>query len=143
LFVLRKLNDTFGKCGQPRVGWQIDPFGHSREMASIFARMGFDGLLFGRLDYQDKLNRLQTKTAEMVWKGSASLGKILALFSSLLCEYKELKVRKFGTHLRQNRYKSLPLQGSGKAPWSQSGCCGEDISSASGNLTLIFKTSSQ
>ena len=56
-------------------------------MASIFARMGFDGLLFGRLDYQDKLNRLQTKTAEMVWKGSANLGKVLALFTSLLSEY--------------------------------------------------------
>lgn len=82
------LNDTFGKCGQPRVGWQIDPFGHSREMASIFARMGFDGLLFGRLDYQDKLTRLQTKTAEMVWKGSANLGKALAFFISLLIEYK-------------------------------------------------------
>lgn len=82
------LNDTFGKCGRPRVGWQIDPFGHSREMASIFARMGFDGLLFGRLDYQDKLTRLQTKTAEMVWKGSANLGKALAFFISLLIEYK-------------------------------------------------------
>jgi lysosomal alpha-mannosidase len=44
-------------------------------MASIFARMGFDGLLFGRLDYQDKLNRFLTKTAEMVWQGSANLGK--------------------------------------------------------------------
>jgi len=82
------LNDTFGKCGQPRIGWQIDPFGHSREMASIFARMGFDGLLFGRLDYQDKRTRLQTKTAEMVWKGSANLGKALAFFISLLIEYK-------------------------------------------------------
>jgi lysosomal alpha-mannosidase len=82
------LNDTFGKCGRPRVGWQIDPFGHSREMASIFARMGFDGLLFGRLDYQDKLTRLQTKTAEMVWQGSANLGKAFAFFISLLSEYK-------------------------------------------------------
>jgi len=72
----RKLNDTFGKCGQPHIGWQIDPFGHSREMASIFARMGFDGLFFGRLDFQDKLARLQTKTGEMVWQGSANLGEV-------------------------------------------------------------------
>jgi len=69
------LNDTFGECGRPRVGWQIDPFGHSREMASMFAQMGFDGMFFGRLDYQDKDERLMTKNAEMIWHGSANLGK--------------------------------------------------------------------
>ncbi|KAG5675727.1 hypothetical protein PVAND_005607 [Polypedilum vanderplanki] len=72
-FGLRFLNDTFGECGRPRVGWQIDPFGHSREMASLFARMGFDGLFIGRLDYQDKTNRLETKTPEMIWKSSANI----------------------------------------------------------------------
>ena len=71
----RRLNDTFGKCGHPHIGWQIDPFGHSRGMAAIFAELGFDGLLFGRLDYQDKLNRLTKKTAEMIWEGSPNLGK--------------------------------------------------------------------
>lgn len=71
----RKLNDTFGKCGAPRVGWQIDPFGHSREMASIFAQLGFDGLLLGRIDYQDKAFRFSTKSAEMVWEASDNLGE--------------------------------------------------------------------
>lgn len=73
--ICRKLNDTFGKCGIPRVGWQIDPFGHSREMASIFSQLGFDGLLLGRIDYQDKDFRFRTKTAEVVWEGSHNLGE--------------------------------------------------------------------
>ena len=66
------------------MGWQIDPFGHSRGMASIFAELGFDGLLFGRLDYQDKVNRLVKKTAEMVWQGSPNLGKKLYIYAIAL-----------------------------------------------------------
>ena len=71
----RKLNDTFGTCGRPHVGWQIDPFGHSREMASVLSRMGYDGLFFARLDYQDRSNRLRSNTTEMIWQGSPNLGK--------------------------------------------------------------------
>ncbi|KAJ1527978.1 hypothetical protein ONE63_007908 [Megalurothrips usitatus] len=81
---LRKLNETFGNCARPRVGWQIDPFGHSREQASLFAQMGYDGLFFGRLDYQDKLHRLGAKNGEMIWKGSANLGKQSELFTGVL-----------------------------------------------------------
>lgn len=72
---LKFLNDTFGECARPKIGWQIDPFGHSREQASLFAKMGYDGLFFARLDYQDKAKRLNDKTMEMVWKASANLGK--------------------------------------------------------------------
>lgn len=72
----RRLNDTFGECARPRIGWQIDPFGHSREQASLFAQMGFDGMLFGRIDYQDKSKRLNEQSMEFVWKSSPSLGEM-------------------------------------------------------------------
>ncbi|XP_050677928.1 lysosomal alpha-mannosidase-like [Leptidea sinapis] len=81
---LRKLNDTFGVCGVPRVGWQIDPFGHSREFASLLAAMGYDGLFLGRIDYQDKALRLKHSTMEMVWRGDDDLGKSSDLFTGVL-----------------------------------------------------------
>ena len=37
--------------------------------------MGFDGLFFGRADYQDQIHRGEEKRLEMVWKASANLGK--------------------------------------------------------------------
>ena len=45
------LNATFGMT--PRIGWQIDPFGHSATQASLMSgALGFDALYFGRADYQ-------------------------------------------------------------------------------------------
>lgn len=41
---LRFLNETFGTCGRPRVAWHIDPFGHAREHASMFAQVTFRAL---------------------------------------------------------------------------------------------------
>ena len=70
---LRFLEDTLGACARPRVGWQIDTFGHSREQASISAQLGFDSLFFMRLDYRDRQKRLNDKTADLLWKGSQSL----------------------------------------------------------------------
>ncbi|XP_013402708.1 lysosomal alpha-mannosidase [Lingula anatina] len=81
----RFLETVFGDCGRPRVAWQIDPFGHSREMASLFAQMGFDGLYFARLDYQDRAVREKDKRMEMVWRGSPqNLGTVADLFTGAL-----------------------------------------------------------
>ncbi|XP_055636185.1 lysosomal alpha-mannosidase-like [Toxorhynchites rutilus septentrionalis] len=77
------LNDTFGECGRPRAGWQIDPFGHSREQASLFAQMGYDGMFFARLDWRDKNKRLAESKAEMIWETSSSLADN-ELFTSVL-----------------------------------------------------------
>ncbi|XP_028908881.1 lysosomal alpha-mannosidase [Ornithorhynchus anatinus] len=82
---LRFLQGTFGSCGRPRAAWHIDPFGHSREQASLFAQMGFDGYFFGRLDYQDKKNRESKREMEQIWRASTSLEPPTAdLFTSIL-----------------------------------------------------------
>ena len=46
--------------------------------------MGFDGLFFGRADYQDFQERNSKKTMEMIWKGSANLGRQSWLFTGIL-----------------------------------------------------------
>lgn len=46
------------------------------------AQYGFDGLFFARLDYQDKNNRINTKTMEVVWETSPSLGKFFVINSA-------------------------------------------------------------
>ncbi|CAN9510730.1 unnamed protein product [Ophioblennius macclurei] len=82
---LRFLNETFGLCGRPRVAWHIDPFGHAREHASMFAQMGFDGFFFGRVDYQDRDRRMLDLEQELLWRASDSLAPPLAdLFTGIL-----------------------------------------------------------
>lgn len=86
-FGIKYMEDTLGQCARPKIGWQIDPFGHTREMASIFAQMGYDALFFARLDYRDKAKRLSTSTAEMLWRGSANLGNDSLLFTHALYDH--------------------------------------------------------
>uniref|UniRef100_A0A8C9Z8H0 Alpha-mannosidase n=1 Tax=Sander lucioperca TaxID=283035 RepID=A0A8C9Z8H0_SANLU len=82
---LRFLNETFGPCGRPRVAWHIDPFGHAREHASMFAQMGYDGFFFGRLDYQDRARRMVKREQELLWRASNSLTPPMAdLFTGIL-----------------------------------------------------------
>ncbi len=52
----------------PRIGWQVDPFGHSSANPRLFAEMGFDAWFFGRLDYQDKAKRIAETSMEFIWQ---------------------------------------------------------------------------
>ncbi|KAI6677384.1 hypothetical protein NL676_038180 [Syzygium grande] len=68
----------------PRVGWQIDPFGHSAVQAYLLgAELGFDSLFFARIDYQDRAKRLKDKTLEVIWRGSKSLGSSSQIFTGV------------------------------------------------------------
>ncbi|KAK7395992.1 hypothetical protein VNO78_16657 [Psophocarpus tetragonolobus] len=66
----------------PRIGWQIDPFGHSAVQAYLLgAEVGFDSLFFGRIDYQDRAKRKKEKSLEVIWQGSKSLGSSAQIFA--------------------------------------------------------------
>ncbi|KAM7277621.1 hypothetical protein ACFE04_004755 [Oxalis oulophora] len=78
----RFIKEEFGQT--PRVGWQIDPFGHSAVQAYLLgAELGFDSLFFARMDYQDRAKRLQEKTLEVIWQGSKSLGSSSQIFTGI------------------------------------------------------------
>lgn len=46
--------------------------------------MGFDGLFFGRVDFQDYAVRNQTQRMEMLWKGNANIGEKSWIFTGIL-----------------------------------------------------------
>ena len=48
------LRTQFGECGRPKVGWQIDPFGHSREFASLIAQVSFSVNKNSNLDINEE-----------------------------------------------------------------------------------------
>ena len=52
----------------PKVGWQVDTFGHSSTQALISELIGFDALFLGRIHYEEKLKREKNKELEMIWK---------------------------------------------------------------------------
>ena len=69
----------------PRVGWQIDPFGHSSTNARLFAEMGFDAFIFARVDYQDREKRLKDKEMQFVWRPEfENLGTESQIFAHVL-----------------------------------------------------------
>ncbi|KAL0843066.1 hypothetical protein Bca101_016311 [Brassica carinata] len=75
-FIVREFNVT------PRIGWQIDPFGHSAVQAYLLgAEVGFDSVFFGRIDYQDREKRKGDKSLEVIWRGSKSLGSSSQIFA--------------------------------------------------------------
>ena len=42
------LKDTFGI--KPKIGWQLDPFGHSAAMAELLAELGLETMVFSRMN---------------------------------------------------------------------------------------------
>ncbi|KAL5724488.1 alpha-mannosidase [Ranunculus cassubicifolius] len=84
----RFIKQEFGVT--PRVGWQIDPFGHSAVQAYLLgAEVGFDSLFFGRIDYQDREKRKKEKSLEVVWRGSQTLGSSAQIFAGAFPEHYE------------------------------------------------------
>ncbi|POM62482.1 Lysosomal alpha-mannosidase [Phytophthora palmivora] len=80
------LMDEFGIS--PRIGWQIDPFGHSATQGSLLSQgVGFDALYFARIDYQDYGHRKKNKDLEFIWRPSKSRGKASQVFTGEIIDH--------------------------------------------------------
>ena len=74
------LKDEFNVT--PRIGWQIDDFGHSATQGALLsAGIGLDALYFARIDYQDYETRREGQDLEFVWRPSKSRGKAMQVFT--------------------------------------------------------------
>ncbi|GMI86351.1 hypothetical protein like AT5G66150 [Hibiscus trionum] len=77
----RALKEQFNTV--PRAGWQIDPFGHSAVQGYLLgAEVGFDSMHFARIDYQDRAQRKNDKSLEVIWRGSNTFGSSSQIFAN-------------------------------------------------------------
>jgi len=73
----------------PRVGWNIDPFGHTEANAALFHDFGFDALFFSRLGSEDNQERLSStdRGTHFLWRPLATnFGKQKEILSGLIAD---------------------------------------------------------
>lgn len=81
-FILRE----FGPNARPRVGWHIDPFGHSSATASMWSLMGLDTFSPDRIDFRLKSALQANRSLEFIWRGNPTLGAKAEIFTHVIDE---------------------------------------------------------
>ena len=61
------LREEFGDI-EVKIGWQLDPFGHSNTNAKLYSDMGYEALFMARIGYNEKQARIYNKSLEFVWR---------------------------------------------------------------------------
>ena len=56
----------------PKIGWDLDTFGHSDTNTRLFAEMGFDAMFFSRIDHQerDEWSKKESRHMKYLWRPS-------------------------------------------------------------------------
>ena len=63
------VKEAFGEeqAAKLKIGWQLDPFGHSNTLAKIVAEMGYEALFFARIKQSDKELMAKNQSLEFLW----------------------------------------------------------------------------
>ena len=69
---------------RPRIGWQIDPFGHSSSTPTLFSRIGFDAMVINRIHFSLKDRLKRDADMEFMWRPSHSLGSNAEIYTHVL-----------------------------------------------------------
>ena len=87
----------------PTISWFIDPFGHSASNAYLLKEMGFETIVFVRIDYKEKNIRRANKTMEFNWRPYFDL-ESEKLHSINLKDLKDPKDTAIFTHITADHY---------------------------------------
>jgi hypothetical protein len=60
------LSQEFGFT--PKIGWDIDTFGHSATNTRIFAELGFEAMFFSRIDDGEKNTLKAGRNLNYLWR---------------------------------------------------------------------------
>mmetsp|Transcript_31548 Transcript_31548/g.32761 ORF Transcript_31548/g.32761 Transcript_31548/m.32761 type:complete len:910 (-) Transcript_31548:87-2816(-) len=60
---------------RPTIGWFIDPFGHAAANAYLLKEMGFDKIVYVRIDPKEKKQRIAEQTLQFNWTIYKDLGE--------------------------------------------------------------------
>ena len=72
----------------PKIGWHVDPFGHSTANPRLFHDMGFEAWFFARLDYADSANRKNNQEMNYLWRPmSEHFGNDKQIFTSAMRDH--------------------------------------------------------
>mmetsp|Transcript_3586 Transcript_3586/g.7713 ORF Transcript_3586/g.7713 Transcript_3586/m.7713 type:complete len:899 (-) Transcript_3586:17-2713(-) len=52
----------------PTISWQIDPFGHSAQVAELLSQMGYTTAIINRIHYKDKERRRTDRSMQFFWQ---------------------------------------------------------------------------
>jgi len=98
-----------------KVGWQLDPFGHSSLTAALFERMGIESTFFARVDYRIKSYLEFSGNSEFIWKGEG-FGSDKGIFTHVLNDH--YTYPKFADPDSYSRcFTTLPLKKEELAQW--------------------------